>query len=86
MAVHGNKLKGLIKSRGYTYQSLSEFLREEGFNIDQSTISNVANNNNNPTLPTIQALYIGLEMTPAEGAAIFFESKLHKAGKRKQKA
>lgn len=85
MAVNGNKLKGLIRSRGYTYRSLAEELKEKGLNIDQSTISNVANGNNNPTLPTLQILYDGLNMTPEEGAEIFFTTKLHKTG-NKQKA
>jgi transcriptional regulator with XRE-family HTH domain len=84
MAVNGNKLKGLIRERGYSYRSLAESLKEKGFSIDQSTISNVANNNNNPTLPTIQILYTELEMTPEEGADIFFDTKLHKTGKYKQ--
>jgi len=86
MAVNGNKLKGLIRSRGYTYRSLAEELKEKGLNIDQSTISNVANGNNNPTLPTLQILYDGLSMTPEEGAEIFFATKLHETGKHKQKA
>jgi len=85
MAVNGNKLKGLIRSRGYTYRSLAEELKEKGLNIDQSTISNVANGNNNPTLPTLQILYDGLSMTPEEGAEIFFATKLHETGKYKQK-
>lgn len=80
MKVDGNKLKGLIRARGYTYRSLTESLKEQGFNIDQSTVNNVANNNNNPTLPTIQILYHGLNMTPEEGAEIFFRNKLHKTG------
>lgn len=82
MGVNGNKLKGLIRARGYTYKSLAESLKEQGFNINQSTISNVANNNNSPTLPTIQILYRGLGMTPQEGAEIFFDNKSHDSGKR----
>lgn len=85
MAVNGNKLKGLIRSRGYTYRSLAEELKEKGINIDQSTISNVANGNNNPTLPTLQILYDGLNMTPEEGAEIFFATKLHVSGNGKRK-
>lgn len=72
MAIDGNKLKGLIRARGYTYRSLAEELKEKGVSIDQSTISNVANGNNNPTLPTLQILYDGLKMTPEDGAEIFF--------------
>lgn len=82
MKVDGNKLKGLIKTRGYTYKTLVESLKEQGYSINQSTISHVANNNHYPTLPTIQILYHGLGMTPEEGADIFFGNKLHKEGNK----
>lgn len=84
MKINENKLKGLIKSKGHTYESLADEIKRMGYSMDQSTISNVANNRHTPSYPTIQILYWVLDMTPEEGAEIFFGEKLHNSGKEKQ--
>ena len=86
MLVNGDKLKGLIRSKGHTYKSLEKEAKDMGITLNQSTISNVANGTHGPSYPTIQALYTVLEMTPQEGAEIFFEKKLHKTGFPKEKS
>lgn len=86
MNINENKLKGLIKSRGHTYETLAQQIKKMGFSADQSTISNVANNRHSPSYATMQGLYQALEMNPEEAAEIFFGKKLHKMGKEKQEA
>lgn len=86
MNINENKLKGLIKSRGHTYETLAQQIKKMGFSADQSTISNVANNRHSPSYATMQGLYQSLEMNPEEAAEIFFGKKLHKTGKEKQEA
>lgn len=86
MNINENKLKGLIKSKGHTYETLAQQIKKMGFSADQSTISNVANNRHSPSYATMQGLYQALEMNPQEAAEIFFGKKLHKTGKEKQEA
>lgn len=82
MNINENKLKGLIKSKGHTYETLAQQIKEMGFSADQSTISNVANNRHSPSYATMQGLYQALEMNPQEAAEIFFGNELHKTGKQ----
>lgn len=82
MYINENKLKGLIKSKGHTYETLAQQIKEMGFSADQSTISNVANNRHGPSYATMQGLYQALEMNPQEAAEIFFGNELHKMGKQ----
>lgn len=86
MNINENKLKGLIKSKGHTYETLAQQIKKMGFSADQSTISNVANNRHSPSYATMQGLYQALEMNPEEAAEIFFGKELHKTGKEKQEA
>ena len=86
MNINENKLKGLIKSKGHTYETLAQQIKKMGFSADQSTISNVANNRHSPSYATMQGLYQALEMNPEEAAEIFFGKELHESGKAKQEA
>lgn len=81
MQVNGDLLKGKIRAKGYTYETLSKASIDRGYNLSVTSISNTVNNVNNPSYLTIVALHEMLGLTAEESNCIFFDKELHKTGK-----
>lgn len=67
----------LLKSKmAYYDYNISKLANEIG--VSRETISNLLNEDNNPSYQVMNSIYYTLKLTPEEGAAIFFKSDLRK--------